>query len=88
MAVSAAAQPPFAAEPQRGSQRQSTPAPHETRPFAAERPRATGSERCRNYRHQIAEIERREREANTTGAADQFALQRQKLEEERQRAGC
>jgi hypothetical protein len=91
MAFDAAAQAPFAAEPQRATPRQSTPPPpakKETRPFAAEPKRPPDAERCRNYRRQITQIERREREALTTGERDQLALQRQKIIEQQQRTGC
>jgi hypothetical protein len=88
MALNAAAQPPFGAEPQRGSQRQPTSTPQQTRPFAAQPSGTPEAERCRNYRRQIREVERKEREANTTGLADQLALQRQKIVEQQQRAGC
>ena len=88
LALNAAAQPPFAAEPQRGSQRQPTPTPQETRPFAAQPSGTPEAERCRGYRREIRQVERREREANTTGLADQLALQRQKIVEQQQRAGC
>ena len=88
MALNAAAQAPFGAEPQRGSQRQSTPPKADARPFAAQPSGTPEAERCRNYRRQIREVERKEREANTTGLADQLALQRQKIVEQQQRAGC
>jgi len=88
MAFSAAAQPPFAAEPQRGSSRQSPSATKEARPFAAQPSGTPEAERCRSYRRQIRTIERRERESNTTGLSDQLALQRQKILEQQQRAGC
>lgn len=87
-AFNAAAQPPFGAEPQRGSQRQSSSSTNQTRPFAAEPSGTRESERCRNFRRQIAQIEQRERESSTTGLSDQLALQRQKIVEQQQRAGC
>jgi len=51
-------------------------------------PSAAHSDRCRNFRRQIAQIERRERESSTTGVADQLALQRHRIVEQQQRAGC
>jgi Flp pilus assembly protein TadB len=88
LALNAAAQAPFGAEPKRGSQRQSPSTTKETRPFAAQPSGTPEAERCRNYRRQIREVERKEREANTTGLADQLALERQKIVEQQQRAGC
>ena len=45
-------------------------------------------QRCRNLDQQLARTEQNIREAKTTGSADQLAQQRQKLLEQRSRAGC
>jgi hypothetical protein len=86
----AAAQAPFAAEPQRNSRPSNAnpPPTQEKRPFAAQPARSADAERCRNYRRQLKQVERRQSEAITTGERDQFVLQRQSIVEQQQRAGC
>jgi len=57
--------------------------------LAAEPPPRGGiSERCANFRREIRQIRRQEAEAKTTGEADQLALRRRQIEEQRGKAGC
>jgi|SRR5947207_1015812 len=63
-------------------------APTEKRPLAAEPVREPARERCQNMRREMRQIARREREARTTGEADQLALRRQQILEQSSRAGC
>jgi hypothetical protein len=83
-ATSAAlAQPLGALREQRG-----TTAPTGKAPLAAQPAREPAVERCQNMRREMRQIARREREARTTGEADQLALRRQQILEQSSRAGC
>lgn len=85
---------PWGQEPKpglRGERKpQSTPPPAQPqRPFAAEPKRsARSAERCDNFRRELRQARRQEREAITTGQGNQLSLRRQQIEEARQRAGC
>jgi hypothetical protein len=45
-------------------------------------------QRCRNLDQEIARADEQARQATTTGAQNQFAAKRQRLMEQRGRAGC
>src|SRR5438477_11227054 len=81
------AQPLGALREQRGTTAPPS-APTEKRPLAAEPAREPALERCQNMRREMRQIARREREARTTGHADQLALRRQQIMEQSSRAGC
>jgi hypothetical protein len=83
----ALAQPLGALREQRGTTAPPS-APAQKRPLAAEPVREPALERCRNMRREMRQIARREREARTTGEADQLALRRQQIMEQSSRAGC
>ena len=83
----ALAQPLGALREQRGTTAP-PPEPSAKRPLAAEPVRAPAIERCQNMRREMRQIARREREARTTGEADQLALRRQQILEQSSRAGC
>ena len=84
---SAFAQPLGSVREQRGT---TAPPPEVTakRPLAAQPVREPAVERCQNMRREMRQIARREREARTTGEADQLALRRQQILEQSSRAGC
>ena len=65
-----------------------TTAPTGKAPLAAQPAREPAVERCQNMRREMRQIARREREARTTGEADQLALRRQQILEQSSRAGC
>ena len=58
------------------------------RPLAAQPVREPAAERCANLRRELRQIARRQREARTTGEADQFSLRYQQVLEQSSRAGC
>ena len=86
-ASAALAQPLGAVREQRGTTAP-PPEPSAKRPLAAEPVRGPAIERCQNMRREKRQIARREREARTTGEADQLALRRQQILEQSSRAGC
>ena len=86
-ASAALAQPLGAVREQRGPTAP-PPEPTATRPLGAEPARGPAIERCQNMRREMRQIARREREARTTGEADQLALRRQQVLEQSSRAGC
>ena|SRR5437763_14428856 len=86
-AGAALAQPLGAVREQRGTTAP-PPEPSAKRPFAAQPAREPAVERCQNMRREMRQIARREREARTTGEADQLALRRQQILEQSSRAGC
>src|ERR687883_1611832 len=88
LAASAAlAQPLGALREQRGTTGP-PPEPTARRPLVAEPVHGPAIERCQNMRREMRQIARREREARTTGEADQLALRRQQMLEQLSRAGC
>jgi hypothetical protein len=61
--------------------------PH--RPHRAPEPdRSVPIDRCANFRSELRDARRAEREAITTTQSDQASLRRQRLLEQSQRAGC
>ena len=85
-ASEAAAQPRWGT-PDRPAMRQAAPA-QESRPFAAPLQRSPQAERCANFRRELREARRAEREAGTTTGSNQASLRRQEIERARQEAGC
>ena len=86
-ASAALAQPLGAVREQRGTTAP-PPEPGAKRPLGAEPVRGPAVERCQNMRREMRQMARREREARTTGEADQLALRRQQIMEQSSRAGC
>ena len=84
----ALAQPLGALREQRGTTAPPSAPTTAKRPLAAEPTREPALERCQNMRREMRQIARREREARTTGEADQLALRRQQIMEQSSRAGC
>lgn len=82
-----AAQPRLGAA-EESARRPARPSSQETKPFAASPRRSPEAERCANFRRELRDARRAEREAATTTSSDQASLRRQRLEEARQKAGC
>lgn len=85
LALDAAAQARFGSEPRPAPSAAPTQG---SRPFAAEPHRTPEAERCANFRRELRDARRAEREAGTTTSRDQASLRRQHIEQARQKAGC
>ena len=86
--LDAGAQARWGSVPESPSRRPS-PAPADAgRPFAATPYRGADQERCANFRKELREARRRERQAGTTTGADQASMDRQRILETMHKAGC
>jgi hypothetical protein len=68
----------------------SPPASQKPAPFADPNPErlTADQQRCRNLEAEIVRAEQQARDASTTGAQNQFAAKRERLMEQRGKAGC
>jgi hypothetical protein len=73
---------------ERAARPATAPAGDVTRSAPARRHRWQPSDRCANFRAELRDARRAEREALTTTQSDQASLRRQRLLEQSQKAGC
>lgn len=88
MSATAFGQSRFGAEPERkpSASRPSSAASGVQRGAAPYRD--AQAERCANFREELRDARRRERQAGTTTSSDQASLHRQDVLEQAQKAGC
>jgi hypothetical protein len=88
MTTAALAQPRWGAEPERRHAAPPSPGPSSGARWGATPYADPQAERCANFRKELRDARRQERQAGTTTSSDQASLHRQDVLEQMQKAGC